>query len=410
MRILILCTGNSCRSQMAEGFLKSFNTRLEVNSAGTQPAVQANPNAVAAMKEVGIDISANKPKNVRTLLNDSFDFVITVCDHAKETCPLFSGHVRHRLHLGFEDPAEATGTFEEVMSVYRRVREEIREVFFKFYQEKIKSEIEIEAEELKAIVKGKYGGIALDSNEKQQSCCCGPSSCCDETTFTIFSEDYSKQPGYNQDADLDLGCGIPTEYAGIQEGDYVLDLGSGAGNDCFVARALVGKTGHVSGIDFTDEMIDKARANNKKMGFQNIDFIKGDIEQMPIPGHKFDVVVSNCVLNLVPDKSKAFAEIMRVLKKGGRLCVSDVVIKGNLPSAVKEDAVMYAGCVSGAIKMEDYLSIIEKTGFRNIRVHKQKPIIIPDDILRKYLTSNELEEFKKEGTGIFSITVSASTN
>jgi len=410
MKILILCTGNSCRSQMAEGFLKSFDSRLEVYSAGTNPAAHANPNAVTAMKEAGIDISGNKPKNVEIFLADPFDYVITVCDNAKETCPYFSGHVKHRLHMGFEDPAEATGTTEEVMPVYRRVRDEIKEGFLEFYQEKIKSGADKEAEGLKAIVKEKYGKIAQDSDGQQQSCCCGPSSCCDETTFTIFSEDYAKQPGYNPDADLDLGCGIPTEYAGIKEGDSVLDLGSGAGNDCFVARAIVGETGHVSGLDFTDEMIGKARINNQKMGFTNVDFIKGDIEEMPIPDNRYDVIVSNCVLNLVPDKTKAFSEMMRVMKTGGRFCVSDVVIKGNLPNALKEDAVMYAGCVSGALQMENYLGTIEKTGFRNITVHKQKPIIIPDETLKKYLNPVELEEFKKGGTGIFSITVSANKN
>jgi len=410
MKILILCTGNSCRSQMAEGFLKSFDSRLEVYSAGTNPAAHANPNAVTAMKEAGIDISGNKPKNVEIFLADPFDYVITVCDNAKETCPYFSGHVKHRLHMGFEDPAEATGTTEEVMPVYRRVRDEIKEGFLEFYQEKIKSGADKEAEGLKAIVKEKYGKIAQDSDGQQQSCCCGPSSCCDETTFTIFSEDYAKQPGYNPDADLDLGCGIPTEYAGIKEGDSVLDLGSGAGNDCFVARAIVGETGHVSGLDFTDEMIGKTRINNQKMGFTNVDFIKGDIEEMPIPDNRYDVIVSNCVLNLVPDKTKAFSEMMRVMKTGGRFCVSDVVIKGNLPNALKEDAVMYAGCVSGALQMENYLGTIEKTGFRNITVHKQKPIIIPDETLKKYLNPVELEEFKKGGTGIFSITVSANKN
>jgi arsenate reductase (thioredoxin) len=137
MRILILCTGNSCRSQMAEGFLKSFDSQLEVYSAGTEPAAHANPNAVAAMKEVGIDISQNKPKNVDLFLRDSFDYVITVCDNAKETCPFFIGQVRNRLHIGFDDPADAVGTIEEVMPVYRRVRDEIKEGFEKFYNTNI---------------------------------------------------------------------------------------------------------------------------------------------------------------------------------------------------------------------------------------------------------------------------------
>lgn len=404
--MLILCTGNSCRSQMAEGFLKSFDSRLEVYSAGTNPAANANPNAVAAMKEAGMDISGNKPKNVEIFLADPFDYVITVCNNAMETCLYFSGRVKHRLHMGFEDPAEAKGSFEEVMPEYRRVRDEIREGFWKFYLETIKPEADKEAARLKEIVKEKYGNIAKAGDDQKQVSCCGTSSCCDETTFTIFSEDYAMQPGYNPDADLDLGCGIPTEYAGIKEGDHVLDLGSGAGNDCFVARAMVGEAGQVSGLDFTDEMIGKARMNNNKMGFTNVDFIKGDIEEMPIPDNRYDVIVSNCVLNLVPDKKKAFSEMMRVMKSGGRFCVSDVVIKGNLPNALKEDAVMYAGCVSGALQMENYLGIIETTGFRNITVHKQKPVTIPDETLSKYLGPSEMEEFKQGGTGIFSITVS----
>jgi arsenate reductase (thioredoxin) len=138
MRILILCTGNSCRSQMAEGFMKSFDSWLEVLSAGTQPAAHANPYAVSVMKELGIDISGNRPKNVDIFLDDVFDYVITVCDSARETCPVFTGKVNNRLHIGFDDPADAVGSPEEVMSVYRRVRDEIKEGFQAFYQEKIK--------------------------------------------------------------------------------------------------------------------------------------------------------------------------------------------------------------------------------------------------------------------------------
>ncbi len=407
MRILILCTGNSCRSQMAEGFLKSFDSRLEVFSAGTHPAPHANPNAVEAMKEVGIDISGNKPKSVDIFLTEPFDYVITVCGGAREICPAFIGQVKNRMHIGFDDPADATGTPEEVMQVYRRVRNEIKDGFQSFYLENIKLAMDQEADGLKEMVKEKYGKIAEQSKEQNQSSCCGATSCCGVVVdYTIFSEDYSQSQGYNPDADLGLGCGIPTDYAGIEEGDHVLDLGSGAGNDCFVARAIVGDSGNVTGLDFTDEMIDKAVANNQKLGYTNVEFIKGDIEQMPLPTDQYDVVVSNCVLNLVPDKQKAFAEISRVLKKGGHFCVSDVVIKGNLPAMLKQDAEMYAGCVSGAIQMEVYLEIIGKMGFKNVVVHKQKAITIPDNTLTKYLSSVELDEFKHGGTGIFSITVS----
>jgi ubiquinone/menaquinone biosynthesis C-methylase UbiE len=224
--------------------------------------------------------------------------------------------------------------------------------------------------------------------------------------YTIFSEDYSGSEGYNPEADLGLGCGIPTDFAGIKAGDHVLDLGSGAGNDCFVARAIVGDSGKVTGLDFTEEMLEKARTNNQKLGFTNVDFAKGDIETMPLSGDQFDVVVSNCVLNLVPDKEKAFSEISRVLKNGGHFCVSDIVIKGELPAKLRQDAEMYAGCVSGAIQMVSYLGIIEKLGFQNVTIHKQKAITIPDDILTNYLSAEELREFNEGGTGIFSITVS----
>ena len=135
--ILILCTGNSCRSQMAEGFLKSFNNELKVFSAGTKPAEKVSHNAVSVMKEVGIDISKNKPKDVTQYLNQSFDYVVTVCDNAKETCPIFTGNVKYRLHIGFEDPADAKGTNEEIIAVFRKVRDEIKREFYNFYQTSI---------------------------------------------------------------------------------------------------------------------------------------------------------------------------------------------------------------------------------------------------------------------------------
>jgi SAM-dependent methyltransferase/protein-tyrosine-phosphatase len=392
---------------MAEGFLRFFDSRLEVFSAGTHPASHANPNAVAVMTEIGIDISKNKPKNVDIFTADPCDYVITVCGGAKEVCPAFTGMVKNRLHIGFDDPADAVGSYDEVIAVYRRVRDEIKAGFHDFYLSRIKDETDRESNNLKEIVREKYGLIAEQSKEQNQSSCCGGTSSCCEPDYTIFSEDYSASKGYNPDADLGLGCGIPTDFAGIKQGDHVLDLGSGAGNDCFVARAIVGDGGRVTGLDFTDAMLEKARLNNAKLGYTNVDFVKGDIEDMPVPGETVDVVVSNCVLNLVPDKQKAFTEIFRVLKPGAHFCVSDVVIKGELPLQLKQDAEMYAGCVSGAIQMEDYLGIIEKLGFKGIVVHKQKAIEIPDEILLKYLSPVQLTEFKDGGTGIFSITVSA---
>jgi len=257
--------------------------------------------------------------------------------------------------------------------------------------------------DIKLIVQDKYGQIA-----KNNTSCCGDTGCCDgEVDYSVFNDDYSGQQGYNKDADLGLGCGLPTEYAGIKEGDHVLDLGSGAGNDCFVARTQVGEKGNVTGLDFTEKMVQKANENLQKTGFRNIEFVQGDIEEMPLPDTSFDVVISNCVLNLVPDKQKAFSEIFRVVKPGGHFSISDVVIVGNLPEGLKKDAEMYAGCVSGAIDKDEYIAIVEQQGFSGIKVQKEKEIILADETLLSHISPEELEEFKQSGSVIFSITLFA---
>lgn len=265
----------------------------------------------------------------------------------------------------------------------------------------------MKTDDLKLIVQDTYGKIALQSKQQNQSSCCGSTGCCDNMDYSIFSDDYAKIDGYNPDADLGLGCGIPTSYAGIQKGDSVLDLGSGAGNDCFVARTIVGPEGTVTGLDFTDAMLEKAKNNLSKTAFRNIEFVKGDIEQMPLNESTFNVVISNCVLNLVPNKQKAFSEIYRVLKLGGHFCISDVVLEGTLPDKLCEAAEMYAGCVSGAVQKSEYLDIISKTGFKNIEIKSEKRIEIPDTILLSYLNSAELHDFKLKNVGIYSITVNA---
>ncbi len=261
--------------------------------------------------------------------------------------------------------------------------------------------------DLKEIVKTKYGEIAENSNIKGQTSCCCSSGCCGDTEISMIGDEYDTIEGHHPDADLGLGCGIPTQFAGIKTGDHVLDLGSGAGNDCFVARAIVSETGKVTGLDFTDAMIAKAIENKQKLGFANVEFVKGDIEEIPLPDHSFDVIVSNCVLNLVPDKEKAFSEMYRVLKPGGHFCVSDVVIKGVLPEKLQKDAEMYAGCISGAIAMDAYLDVIKRHQFKNITIHKQKEIAIQETVLLKYLNKEEIMEFQSGSIGIYSITVSA---
>lgn len=266
----------------------------------------------------------------------------------------------------------------------------------------------MKAQDVKNAVKEKYSQIARQNENNSSSPCCGESSCCGgELEISMIGDDYHNVAGYNPEADLGLGCGVPTEFAGLKPGQHVLDLGSGAGNDCFVARAEVGKSGKVIGIDFSEEMVKKARKNNQKRGFKNVYFLSGDIEEIPLKADQFDVVLSNCVLNLVPDKHKAFSEIQRVLKSGGHFCVSDVVIKGTLPDKLRKDAEMYAGCVSGALELEEYVDVIRQAGFRDMQIHKQKRIELPQETLEKYIPENELKDFNTGDKGIFSITVSA---
>lgn len=260
------------------------------------------------------------------------------------------------------------------------------------------------SEEIKELVKQKYTEIALQDKTTNQSSCCGAGGCSTEV-YNIMTDDYTKVSGYNHDADLGLGCGLPTQFAKIKKGDVVVDLGSGAGNDCFIARHETGETGKVIGVDFTEAMIDKARANAEKLGFNNIEFRYGEIEKLPIGANIADVIVSNCVLNLVPDKEKAFQEILRVLKPGGHFSISDVVLVGDLPIELVKDAEMYAGCVAGALPKSKYMSIIHETGFVNISVQKEKPIHIPDDILIRYISQGKIDAYKQSGKGIFSITV-----
>jgi SAM-dependent methyltransferase len=222
-----------------------------------------------------------------------------------------------------------------------------------------------------------------------------------------MSDDYSNLEGYNPDADLGLGCGLPTQFAKVKKGDVVIDLGSGAGNDAFIARHETGETGKVIGIDFTAAMIERARQNAEVRGFNNVEFRQGDIEKMPVTSNIADVIVSNCVLNLVPNKDGVIKEIYRVLKPGGHFSISDIVLEGTLPANIQQAAEMYAGCVSGAIQKQVYLELIQKNGFEGISLQKEKVINIPDDILSNYLSESEILSFRNSNTGIYSITVYA---
>lgn len=259
------------------------------------------------------------------------------------------------------------------------------------------------SQEIKEVVKKTYTDV-LDSS---RGGCCAPSSCCTPDLEWDISESYSSIEGYEADADYALGCGLPTEHANIKKGDTVLDLGSGAGNDVFVARSIVGETGEVIGVDMTEAMIARANENKKKLGYNNIDFILGEIENLPIEENSIDVAVSNCVLNLVPDKIKAYSEVHRVLKPGGHFSMSDVVLRGELPEGIKQAAELYAGCISGAITKEEYLEVIVNEGFTNISITKEREIDVPDSLFLRYVSQEELDNFKASDNAVVSLGVYA---
>ena len=264
-------------------------------------------------------------------------------------------------------------------------------------------------EEIKEIVRQKYSEIATQEKSSNAGSCCGPTGCSTEI-YNIMSDSYENLEGYHPDADLGLGCGLPTEFAKIKPGDIVLDLGSGAGNDAFVARNITGPSGKVIGVDFTETMIQKARINAEKLNFHNVEFRYGDIENLPVSDESIDVVVSNCVLNLVPNKNQAIKEIFRVLKKGGHFSISDIVLTGTLPEGLQTAAEMYAGCVAGALQKDSYLDIIRQCGFTNITIQKEKAILIPEDILKNYLNASQLNTYLNNKDIIYSITVYAEKN
>ena len=261
------------------------------------------------------------------------------------------------------------------------------------------------ANELKQIVQDKYAEIVT-----QEKSCCGDDCCSTDESASSLKEQYENLDGYLAEADYSLGCGVPTKLAEIKETDTVLDLGSGAGNDVFIVRRLVGETGKVIGVDFTPQMIERANINKEKLAYDNVEFKLGDIESLPIDNNSIDVVISNCVLNLVPDKQKAFNEIYRVLKPGAHFCVSDIVNNGQIPEGLKESAEAYAGCISGAIAKDAYVSLIKNAGFTNIEIKQSNKTNLPDEILSKYMTQAEIIEYRRSDDGIFSITISGYKN
>ena len=258
---------------------------------------------------------------------------------------------------------------------------------------------------LKTLVRDSYTRVAEQGYDQNAASCCGSGPQLSTVEAAVMAESYTDLRGYVPEADLGLGCGLPTQFARIQPGDVVIDLGSGAGNDAFVARHETGPTGKVIGVDFTPAMVERARRNAEARGFNNVEFRQGDIEAMPVSDAVADVVVSNCVLNLVPDKPAVFREMFRVLKPGGHFSVSDIVLVGELPEGIRQAAELYAGCVSGAIDQKAYLGGLREAGFQNLTLQKARPIGLPDEILLTYLSETDLAAFRASGASVVSITV-----
>jgi SAM-dependent methyltransferase len=269
-------------------------------------------------------------------------------------------------------------------------------------------------EKIKKSIRKSYGKIA----KNQGSCCTPVKSCCDNQETAV---DISRKLGYTdaeleavpEGANLGLGCGNPVALASLKEGETVLDLGSGGGVDCFLAANKVGKQGRVIGVDMTLEMIDKARENAKKGNYENVEFRLGEIENLPVSDNTADVFISNCVINLVPDKAKVFKEVFRVLKPGGRMMISDIVLLKELPEEIKNSISAYVGCLSGAILNDEYLEIIKNVGFRTIEImNETSPEIelLANDPTAQAIMENykmSLEQARKIVRSIVSINLSA---
>ena len=248
-------------------------------------------------------------------------------------------------------------------------------------------------EEIKRVVREGYGKIA----QKKLSCCAPASSCGGKEDFV---QDISKKIGYSEEelkivpegANLGLGCGNPVALASLKQGEIVLDLGAGAGFDCFLAANQVGKAGKVIGVDMTAEMIDKARENARKGTYENVEFRLGEIENLPVADNHADIIISNCVINLSPDKKRVFQEAFRVLKPGGRLMVSDIVLLKELPEEIKNSVAAYIGCLAGAVSKKDYLRAIEEAGFQGTKVIDE--VTFPAELVANDPTIREIKIMK----------------
>lgn len=260
-------------------------------------------------------------------------------------------------------------------------------------------------EDYKNGLRQRFTEIVYQSEEfAEEECGCGSGCGCQTSSET---DAYTNEPGYHPYADLGLGTGMPTRHAGIKEGDTVVDLGSGAGIDCFLARELAGITGKVIGVDMTEKMVEKARKNSETAGYNNVEFRLGEIENLPVSDKTAQVVIGNGVMSLTPDKEKAFSEVYRILKHHGQLCISDIMVRGNMPKEMRMEADLFMGCLAGSLQVGEYLKMLEKAGFEEISVKDEKKLELPDAMLHYYLPPDEALEYREGSLGVYSITLSA---
>jgi len=258
------------------------------------------------------------------------------------------------------------------------------------------------SESIKKAIQARYNEIASEipsgafSRENLLAC---------QAEQLPFSIDYSKEPGYEAELDLKLGCGIPTASADIKEGDAVLDLGCGVGNDSFLALKKVGPTGKVIGIDIAPGMVELASKHATRLGITNIEFREGDLESLPLESNSIDVVISNCTINMVPDKAKVFSEIFRVLKPGGHFSISDIVLRAPLPEDLKKVPELYAGCVAGTELKDSYLDYISLAGFEAVRISLEKNLIVPVEQLEKFLPGTVVHSLSEQSSSLVSVTL-----
>ncbi len=344
--VLFVCVHNAGRSQMAAAWLQHLaGDRVSVRSAGSAPADEINPAVREAMAEVGIDISREVPKKLTTEGVEAADVVITMgCGDA---CPVFPG--KRYLDWKLDDPAG------QGIDAVRPIRDEI-----KSRVEQLIAEI-APSDDIRETVRARYAQAA----QAISSGCCGGNE-------ELYRDGVFGASLYGEDADEtvqgSLGCGVPTEVADLAEGETVLDLGSGTGGDVLISARRVGETGKVYGLDMTDEMLEQARANAERAGVQNVEFLKGYLEEIPLPDDSVDVALSNCVINLAADKRVVIREAARVLRPGGRVAFSDVIADPAMPDDVRADMQQWTGCIAGALSAGDFERFLSEAGFRDISV------------------------------------------